>query len=75
MCKHTKTENEADKLIKNLCLLYDLNYPYSHYFFLNHNIIKTKTRLLENHLPNNITAEAIEKELTEYLKRMTSKTK
>ena len=67
VCINKKEDNEADKIIKQLCFIFDINFQYSLKFIKSENILNNKLKLLKNHCPESINLEDIEKELSNYL--------
>lgn len=66
-CVNSKDENEADKIIKMLCFIYDINFQYSIRYIKDRNIIHNKLQLLKNNCPEDIKLDDIEQELNNYL--------
>lgn len=66
-CVNSKDENEADKIIRMLCFIYDINFQYSIRYIKDRNIIHNKLQLLKNNCPEDIKLDDIEQELNNYL--------
>ena len=73
-CISRKEDNEADKIIKHICFIYDINFQYSLKYIKDENILNNKLQLLKNNCPENINLDDIENELNNYLiKRLKDK--
>ncbi len=66
-CINRKQENEADKIIKQICFIYDISFQYSLKYIKNENILHNKLQLLKNSCPENTNLDDIENELNNYL--------
>lgn len=66
-CINTKQDNEADRIIKQVCFIFDINFQYSLKYIINENILNNKLQLLKNNCPENINLDDIEGELNNYL--------
>lgn len=66
-CVNNKDDNEADRIIKMICFVYDINFQYSIQYIKDKNIIHNKLQLLKNNCPEGIKLDEIEKELNNYL--------
>lgn len=66
-CINRKQDNEADRIIKQICFIYDINFQYSLKYIKSKNILNNKLQLLKNNCPENINLDDIEDELNDYL--------
>ena len=69
-CLNKLQYNEADKIIQQICFIYDINFQYSLSYIEKENILNNKLQLLKNNCPENVNLDEIEQKLTKYLIQM-----
>lgn len=66
-CVNSNFENDADKIIKIICFIYDINFQYSFRYVKEKDILGNKLRILECCCPSGVNLCDIEKNLHSYL--------
>ena len=66
-CVNSNFENDADRIIKIICFIYDINFQYSFRYIKEKNILDNKLQLLEACCPELVDLCNIEKNLNSYL--------
>lgn len=66
-CINNHLENDADKIIRQLCFMYDINFRYSFTYIKEKGIINKKIQVLKNNCPKDINIIEIEKILNDYV--------
>ena len=72
-CVNTNKENEADKVIKQICFLYDINFQYSLNYLYDKGILHNKFYAIRNNKSGDVNISDLEREVTNYLKSLISK--
>ena len=66
-CVNSSFENDADKVIKYICFIFDINFQYSFRYIREKNILGNKFQILENCCPTGLNLCDVEKNLDSYL--------